>query len=302
MSVHSVHLSPNHGFSKLSQPSIKLLKGLGVEGDCHLGETTQHLWRLKSHASEPNLRQVHLIQSELLDEPDFHGDDGVRVQPGEMGENVSTVGIDLLSLGKGTKLHFVDREHTQAAFDGRFKRAFKRAFNGVLAVFLMDLVARLLISAATMAMGYGFTGFGMAPLIAHSLNKAFLVYQVGYWPMLVFYALFMALGVDTKWDARMMGTMACLNLIVLAYSCYANDNFGDHAAITVTGVRHPCKKVDMFRSGLKEKCVVRGEEKNKIIKRKAGIMAVVTRAGTIKPGMTMIVETTWRFKELPVLA
>ena len=298
MSVLSVHLSPKHGFSKTSQPSIKLLKGLGVEGDCHLGETTQHLWRLKSHASEPNLRQVHLIQSELLDEPDFHGDDGVRIQPGQMGENISTVGIDLLSLSNGTKLHFVDRKHTQGAFDGRYERA----FNGFLVAFLKDLVASLLISAVIKTMDYSFTWYGMFALIADSLIKSSLVYHVGYWPVLALYALYMALGVDSDCETIMRGTVSCLNLIVLAYVWYTNDYFGNHAAITVTGVRHPCKKVDIFRTGLKEKCVVRSEEKNKIIRRKAGVMAVVTRAGTVKPGMTIIVETTRGFKELPVLA
>ena len=298
MSVLSVHLSPEHGFSKTSQPSIKLLKGLGVEGDCHLGKTTQHLWRLKSHASEPNLRQVHLIQSELLDEPDFHGDDGVQIQPGQMGENVSTIGIDLLSLSNGTKLHFVDKEHSQAAFDGRYYRV----FNDLSVVFLKHLIVKLFIDAIAMTMGYSSSWYGMAPVVADSLNKSFLVYHVGFWPILAFEALYMASGVDRGFHTVMVGTMACLNLIILAYVCCANDYFGEHAVIRVTGVRHPCKKVDMFRSGLKEKCVVRGEEKNKIIKRKAGIMAVVTRAGTVKPGMTIIAETTWRFKELPVLA
>ena len=298
MSVLSVHLSPGHGFSKTSVPSIKLLKGLGVEGDCHLGKTTQHLWRLKSHASEPNLRQVHLIQSELLDEPDFHGDDGVRIQPGQMGENISTVGIDLLSLGNGTRLHFVDEKHTQAAFDGRYRRV----FNDFRVFFLKHLVVNLLIDAAATAAGYDFSWDWIAPIIADSLNKSFLAYHVGYWPILVIAVLFMASDVDSNFHTMMMGTVACINLIVHAYVFYANDYFGEHAVITVTGVRHPCKKVDIFRSGLKEKCVVRGEENNKIIKRKAGIMAVVTRAGTVKPGMRIIAETTRGFKELPVLA
>ena len=296
MSVLSVHLSPEHGFSKTSQPSIKLLKGLGVEGDCHLGTTTQHLWRLKSHASEPNLRQVHLIQSELLDEPDFHGDDGVRIQPGQMGENISTIGIDLLSLSNGTKLHFVDKKYTQTAFDGRYYRF----FNDLSDFLLSHLVIRLLIGVLAMTMGYNSSRYGTAPVIADSLVKSILAYPVGFWHILALEALYMAF--ESTFQPTRMVTMACFTLLVLAYVCYTDDYFGEHAVITVTGVRHPCKKVDQFRSGLKEKCVVRGEEKNKIIKRKAGIMAVVTRAGTVKPGMTIIAETTWRFKELPVLA
>lgn len=303
MSVLSVHLSPEHGFSKTSQPSIKLLKGLGVEGDCHLGETTQHLWRLKNHASEPNLRQVHLIQSELLDEPDFHGDDGVRILPGQMGENISTIGIDLLSLGNGTKLHFVDKKHTQDAFDGRYFRVFKNFWVFLLKCQVLRLISKsLLLYAVTTAMDLDRSWAGIAVVVAGFLNESFLAYQIGTWPSLAFEVLCMALGADMDFDPVMMGTVACLNLIIFTYLCYNYDYFGEHAVITVTGVRHPCKKVDNFRSGLKEKCLVRGEENKKILKRKAGIMAVVTRGGTVKPGMTIVAETTWRFKELPVLA
>jgi MOSC domain-containing protein YiiM len=98
--VISVSCSPVHGFSKDPVDSIKLIKGLGVEGDAHYGEEDQHLFRVKAGLHQPNLRQVHLLQSELLKELDL--------QPGDIGENVSTEGIDLLRLGRGTKLHFVE--------------------------------------------------------------------------------------------------------------------------------------------------------------------------------------------------
>lgn len=299
MSVLSVHLSPEHGFSKTSQPSIKLLKGLGVEGDCHLGTTTQHLWRLKSHASEPNLRQVHLIQSELLEEPDFHGDDGVRIQPGQMGENISTVGVDLLSLGNGTRLHFVDKKHTQTAFDARYYRV----LNGLPMVFLIDLVVELMMTVVAMIMGYSFTWYEIARGIADCLTMSFVASNIGFLPILVIKIIFIASGTPSNIRSIVMGIAVCISLIrFLRYWCSAEEDFGEHAIITVSGVRHPCKKVDKFRSGLKEKCLVRGGEDHKIIKRKAGIMAVVTRAGTVEPGMTITAETAWRFKELPVLA
>ena len=299
MSVLSVHLSPEHGFSKTSQPSIKLLKGLGVEGDCHLGATTQHLWRLKSHASEPNLRQVHLISSELLDEPEFHGDDGVRVQPGEMGENISTVGIDLLSLGNGTRLHFVDKKYTQTAFDGRYYRVLK----SLSIDYLKHLVFRPLTATVVMTMGYSFTWYGIAGGIADCLTMSFVASNIGFLSILVIKIIFNASGTPSNIRSIVMGIAVCVSLIrFLRYWCSAEEHFGEHAIITVSGVRHPCKKVDKFRSGLKEKCLVRGSEDHKIIKRKAGIMAVVTRAGTVEPGMTIIAETTWKFKELPVLA
>jgi MOSC domain-containing protein YiiM len=80
---------------------IRLLEGLGVEGDAHLGTTVQHLSRIRRAPHEPNLRQVHLIHAELFDE--VH-EAGHRVLPGELGENVTTSGLDLLGLPMGTLL------------------------------------------------------------------------------------------------------------------------------------------------------------------------------------------------------
>ncbi|CAD6582490.1 MAG: hypothetical protein ASARMPRED_000983 [Alectoria sarmentosa] len=298
MSVFGVHLSPEHGFSKTSQPSITLLKGLGVEGDCHLGKTTQHLWRLKDHASEPNLRQVHLIQSELFDEPDFHGGDGVRIQAGQMGENVTTTGIDLLALKCGTKLRFVDKRHTQAAFDNRNLRILhENSF-----VFFKYLAISLLQEAVFMSMGYRISWYRILLAISGSINESLFVYMVGFWPIMVFGGLLMSLGIDSSLHSIVLGTMACLNLILLSYLGYTRKSYlGEHAVITVTGLRHPCKKVEKFRPGLQEKCLVRGGERSLILKRKAGVMAVVMRGGTVKPDMTIIVEPTLWFKELPVL-
>jgi MOSC domain-containing protein YiiM len=88
--------------SKPAQPSIKLLAGLGVEGDAHNGVTVKHRSRVKADPTQPNLRQVHLIHSELHDKLREQGFD---VQPGQMGENITTKGIDLLDLPKETKLH-----------------------------------------------------------------------------------------------------------------------------------------------------------------------------------------------------
>ncbi len=99
--VVAVHLSATHTFSKPSRPSILLVEGLGVEGDAHLGETVKHRSRVKADPTQPNLRQVHLIHAELHDELREKGFD---VKPGDMGENVTTRGIDLLSLPTGALL------------------------------------------------------------------------------------------------------------------------------------------------------------------------------------------------------
>src|SRR5690242_9737233 len=100
--VIALSLSETHSFSKPNRESIKLLTGLGVEGDTHLGEKVQHRSRVKQNPDQPNLRQVHLIHAELHDELRANGFD---VLPGQMGENVTTHGLDLLGLPTGTKLH-----------------------------------------------------------------------------------------------------------------------------------------------------------------------------------------------------
>lgn len=94
MVILAVSLSPRHRLGKANQLSIRLLEGLGVEGDCHAGATVQHRSR---DPLSPNLRQVHLLHQELLDELDL--------APGQVGENVTTRGVDLLSLPRGALLH-----------------------------------------------------------------------------------------------------------------------------------------------------------------------------------------------------
>jgi len=99
--VVSVNRGARHAFSKLAQDRIRLVAGLGVEGDAHCGETVKHRSRVRVDPSQPNLRQVHLIHAELHDELAGAGFD---VSPGDMGENVTTRGLDLLALPAGARL------------------------------------------------------------------------------------------------------------------------------------------------------------------------------------------------------
>ncbi len=101
MVVTAVSSSRTHTFSKPNRTGIRLLAGLGVDGDAHLGETVKHRSRVMRDPSQPNLRQVHLIHGELHDELTAAG---FTVGPGDMGENVTTRGIDLLGLPTGTLL------------------------------------------------------------------------------------------------------------------------------------------------------------------------------------------------------
>lgn len=100
--VEAVHRSVSHTLTKPGQPSIRLLTGLGVEGDAHMGVTVKHRSRVARDPNQPNLRQVHLIHAELHDELRASG---FRVGAGEMGENITTRGVDLLGLPVGTRLH-----------------------------------------------------------------------------------------------------------------------------------------------------------------------------------------------------
>ena len=102
MKVIAVASDGSHNFSKPRRTSIRLVKGLGVEGDAHLGEKVQHLSRVRRDPESPNLRQVHLIHAELHDE--LHKK-GFRVEAGQMGENITTRGIDLLGLPVNARLH-----------------------------------------------------------------------------------------------------------------------------------------------------------------------------------------------------
>ncbi|MBA2961292.1 MULTISPECIES: MOSC domain-containing protein [Ramlibacter] len=99
--VAAVHRSASHSFGKFAEDAVTLVAGLGVAGDAHAGSTVQHRSRVRRDPSAPNLRQVHLLQIELFDEllPK-----GFAVWPGELGENVTTRGLDLLALPAGTRL------------------------------------------------------------------------------------------------------------------------------------------------------------------------------------------------------
>lgn len=99
--VVAVSRSAEHTFSKPNEDAIRLLAGLGVEGDAHLGVTVKHRSRVAKDPTQPNLRQVHLIHEELQEELRAAG---FEVGTGSMGENVTTRGIDLLGLPTGTLL------------------------------------------------------------------------------------------------------------------------------------------------------------------------------------------------------
>ena len=103
--VVGVFAKQTHGFAKDQQSFIRLIRGLGIEGDAHAGSRVQHLWSKKRQPTQANLRQVHLIASELMDELKSGGFD---IQPGDLGENISTRNVDLTSFPQSTLLRIGD--------------------------------------------------------------------------------------------------------------------------------------------------------------------------------------------------
>jgi MOSC domain-containing protein YiiM len=103
--IVAVSRSATHTLRKLNAASIRLVAGLGVEGDAHLGKTVQHRSRVARDPSQPNLRQIHLIHAELFDELQASG---FEIAAGQMGENITTSGLDLLALPTDARLHLGD--------------------------------------------------------------------------------------------------------------------------------------------------------------------------------------------------
>lgn len=99
--VTAVHQNLAHKFSKTTVPRIELVAGYGVRNDAHFGVTVKHRSRVAKDPTQPNLRQVHLLHEELFDAV---ASGGLNVLPGDMGENLTTRGIDLLALATGTRL------------------------------------------------------------------------------------------------------------------------------------------------------------------------------------------------------
>lgn len=103
--IVAVSLSAKHGFSKENTNSISLIEDFGIEGDVHAGKKVKHIFLAKKDPTRRNIRQVHLIAMELLDEV---ANKGFLVNPGQLGENITTQGIDLIKLPVATQLHIGD--------------------------------------------------------------------------------------------------------------------------------------------------------------------------------------------------
>ncbi|MFC8719237.1 MOSC domain-containing protein [Kitasatospora sp. NPDC057198] len=110
----AVSSNGEYSFTKPNREGIRLLEGLGVEGDVHAGVTVKHRSRVAQDPTQPNLRQVHLMHAELFEEL---AEAGFTVEPGQLGENVTTRGVDLLGLPVGALLRFGDADGDAAVVE-----------------------------------------------------------------------------------------------------------------------------------------------------------------------------------------
>ena len=93
--VNAVSSKDTHSFSKEKRDEIELIKNFGINGDAHSGKYVKHRSRVKKNPMQLNLRQVHLISIELLNEMNKYG---YELNPGDLGENITTSGLDLINL------------------------------------------------------------------------------------------------------------------------------------------------------------------------------------------------------------
>ena len=147
--ILAVSTSRGHHFSKQPALRIRLLEGLGVEGDAHAGTTVKHRSRVRVDPTQPNLRQVHLLHAEAFDELRPLG---FNLAPGAIGENVTTSGIDLLALPRGTLLHLGATSVVEVTGLRNPCVQLDNFQKGLMAAFLgRDTDGRLLLKAGIMA-------------------------------------------------------------------------------------------------------------------------------------------------------
>ena len=296
MSVHSTHLSRTHTFSKPPTPSITLLANHGVEHDAHAGKTVKHLYNLQKHAKDlkkaqrqdpsatlpipRNLKQVHLIPRELLEDEEFRGRDGRKVKPGELGENITTEGVELGALGVGTRLIFVndaDEDEGRAGMDSpacgsENKQQSSSAENGTT-------------KAATIPQTNPPTP---KPLVADTTDLLLLT-------AMAISALFLLLRhVPHQYLGLLLLLLGAVDFLRSTYhppalSTSPTPTSPHPPTIILTGLRNPCAKIDDFSPGLLAKSYLRDAE-GKIVGTRVGVMGIVEWGGVVRAGMRIRVE------------
>jgi MOSC domain-containing protein YiiM len=257
--VTAVSRHERYSFSKPRRDEIVLLAGVGIEGDAHAGVTVRHRHRVRVDPTQPNLRQVHLIHGELFDELRAQG---YEVEPGQLGENVTTRGIDLLGLPRGTILRFGSPAPTAADPAGDPECAAApvghRSAGAAPAAALPPSIGATVAAPGATAPG---------TLAPRSVRDAV--------------APVVAAAENASLEAA---TANAVEALVAAAGRFAEGG----TAVVVLGLRNPCQQINKFRPGLLKKVVE--QKPDGTVVRKGGVMAVVLSGGPVQPGDRVSVD------------
>jgi MOSC domain-containing protein YiiM len=287
--VVSVSRNDVYSFTKPVRDEIVLVAGIGVEGDVHAGVNVRHRSRVKADPTQPNLRQVHLIHEELFAQV---GDKGYTVEPGNLGENVTTSGVDLLGLPLGSILRFGPPVPAEAAEQSA------GAVSGSAAL------AEVLAAAASATLNPRTAAAAAAVEAAAARSDAAATRKIA--------AGGNAVAGNAVAGNAVAGNAAAGNAAAdsaagnAAAGGYAGTSAGGDGApasgdvasgegavdlrpaVIVAGLRNPCAQINGFRSGLLKEVVGPDEDGNLV--RKGGVMGVVLRGGSVRPGDVISVE------------
>lgn len=287
--VAAVSRNDAYTFTKPNRDEIVLVAGLGVEGDIHAGVNVRHRSRVAADPSQPNLRQVHLIQSELFDEV---AGKGYEVPAGGLGENVTTRGIDLLALPRGTVLRFGSLDSAPDADGGGAAGAGPEADS--------DSPGQTVGEQGEQGEQGGHGGRGAeGEQGGHGDpgeqggrgaegGRGEQGEQSGHGdqgeqsrggPVGAVLEAAAAAVLDEP-TARAAAAVA---------AAVGRDSGSDvRPAVIVAGLRNPCGQINGFRPGLLKEVLGRDDDGNLV--RRAGVMGVVLRGGTVRPGDPVVVE------------
>ncbi|MFI5491689.1 MOSC domain-containing protein [Actinoplanes sp. NPDC051859] len=273
--VAGVHSDDTHSFSKPPRAAIELVVGWGVRGDAHAGVTVRHRSRVAVDPGQPNLRQVHLIQAELLEEV---RELGHAVPQGGLGENVTTAGIDLLSLPCGTILRF-GAQPAEPSLGAREPREVHGLGTGAEGPGAGPDTSGTGVDRAVGGLDAGASGAadrpGMGAGGAAGSGGAAGAMEV------------VDVGRRVVLEGAAADAIAVLAAVVAAEETRAVRG-DERPAVVVTGLRNPCQQINNFQPGLLKRVLGKGADGTPI--RRAGIMAVVLRGGVVRPGDGVTVE------------
>ena len=268
--VAAVSRNGDYSFSKPNHDEIVLVAGVGVAGDVHAGPTVRHRSRVRADPGQPNLRQVHLIQSELFDELRAGG---WQVEPGQLGENVTTRGVDLLGLPRGTVLRFGRPGPSSPGSNGPDSSAAGSSAAGSGSPGVG--------SAGSGSPGVGSPGVGSSGSGSSGGTVAEAAAGV------------LAAAERSELEPAVADAVAALAAAVARLEAAERERDrtaepDSRAVVVVTGLRNPCAQINGLADGLLKQVAYAGADGRFV--RKAGVMGVVLRGGPVRPGDPVAVE------------